>query len=83
MPVKKDQMNFMRFTKAQLVEDIKRWREMYASSIEQTKELQYVEIELSRYKEYLKDNRDRLKKVREERDLALRLLALRLSKFTT
>jgi hypothetical protein len=83
MPVRKDQMNFMRFTKAQLIEDIKRWRKMYAASIEQTKEAQYVEVEIGRYKEYLKDTREKLSKVREERDLALRLLALRLSKFTT
>jgi hypothetical protein len=75
--------NYRTFTKTLLIEEVKKWRGLYTASIEQTKEGQYVEIELSRYKEYLKDTRDRLKKVREERDLALRLLALRLSKFTT
>jgi hypothetical protein len=79
MPVRKDQMNFMRFTKKQLVEDIKRWRKMYAASIEQTKEAQYVEVELERYKGYLTDSRERLIKVRRERDLALELLHLRLT----
>jgi hypothetical protein len=82
MPIRKE-MDFMKFTKKQLVEDLKRWREMYAASIKQTEQLQQVELDLQTWKDYTNEARSRLKKVREERDLALRLLALRLSKFTT
>jgi hypothetical protein len=82
MAVRKD-TDFTKFTKTLLVKEVKKWRDMYTASIKQTEKAQYLEIDLETYKGYLKDARERLTKVREERDLALRLLALRLSKFTT
>jgi hypothetical protein len=78
-----DRNNFMKYTKAQLIEDLIRWRKMYTASIKQTEQLQQAELDLRTWKDYTNEARSRLKKVREERDLALRLLALRLSKFTT
>lgn len=78
MPIRKE-MDFKRFTKAQLIVDLRRWRKMYAASIEQTEKAQYVEVELEQYKGYLKDNRERLVKVRKERDLAIELLRMRLT----
>jgi hypothetical protein len=82
MPMRIEQ-NYSGFTKAKLIVEVLKWRSMYTASIKQTEELQFVELDLKTWKDYTNEARSRLKKVREERDLALRLLALRLSKFTT
>jgi hypothetical protein len=52
---------------------------MFCASLKQLDEAQFVELDLETYKGYLSDSRDRLKKVRRERDLAIELLVLRLS----
>jgi hypothetical protein len=84
MPIRKTRRSdLMRFNKIQLIKEIERWKGMYAASIEQTEKAQYVELELEQYKGYLKDNRERLVRVRKERDLAIELLRLRLTPLLT
>jgi hypothetical protein len=71
--------DYNKLTKKELVNEVLKWRRMYTASIEQTREGQFVETELEQYKGYLKDTRERLVKVRKERDMAIKLLYMRLT----
>ncbi len=69
----------MRRSKKQLIEELTKSKSLFAASLTQLDTAQYIELELESYKGYLKTANERLFKVRKERDLALELLALRLS----
>jgi hypothetical protein len=69
-------------TKLELYEEYKRYQSLFMAATSQLTEKQWTEVEIETYKGYLKDTRERLQKVRKERDLALELLALRLTPHT-
>jgi 16S rRNA U1498 N3-methylase RsmE len=77
--LRKKIMDIKKMSKKELVAEVLKWRRMYTASIEQAKEAQYTEVELENYKGYLKETRERVVKVRLERDLAIKLLHLRLT----
>jgi hypothetical protein len=79
MPLRKKIMDIKKMSKKELVGEVLKWRRMYTASIEQAKEAQWFEGELDLYKGYLNDTRKRLVKVRKERDMAIKLLYMRLT----
>jgi hypothetical protein len=75
-------MTDMRNTKLEIYKEYKEYQGLFIAATEQLVEIQWTKSELETYKGYLKDSRERIVKVRKERDLALELLALRLTPHT-
>jgi hypothetical protein len=72
----------LKMTKKEIYASYKKYQALFIAATEQLTEVDWAKSELETYKDYLKDSRERLQKVRKERDLALELLALRLTPHT-